>query len=154
MADWTDEEDGYLGYYCPNCGHRGRGDSDILEPGGGIKPGEQRVKCKACNKDIVGPVVDRWIIPNKPSSESRCFIATAVLDGDHVEDLAVLRQFRDSVLLRASLGRKAVRIYETVSPPVASLVASSPIRRVVVRTVVVRPAVWLARRLRPEPGER
>ncbi len=55
------EEYGGIGYYCPNCGHRGWEDSDLLPGTPGYAPGEVRVECSRCGEEIVGKVIQGWI---------------------------------------------------------------------------------------------
>lgn len=55
---------------------------------------------------------------------SACFITTATAgDGPTLD---TLRAFRDDTLLRTPLGRALVRLYESVSPPIAATLARHP----------------------------
>jgi len=85
------------------------------------------------------------------SEASGCFIATAACGPDS-RDVAVLRKFRDTVLLRTALGRMFVRTYYCVSPPLASLVSRSPITQNTIRKILIRPIVWLLGRDRKQPS--
>lgn len=73
-----------------------------------------------------------------------CFIATAACGTSDVPDVVRLREFRDTVLRRTSCGRALIRVYESLSPPVAEVVARSVRARALVRRLVVRPARRLA----------
>ena len=65
-----------------------------------------------------------------------CFIATAVYGSHMAKEVAVLRNFRDDVLLTNSLGRSFVRFYYNVSPPVADYIGEHEMVRTVTRFVL------------------
>ena len=69
---------------------------------------------------------------------SACFITTAVAGEERT--LAALRGFRDDALSPSPVGRPLVRVYETVSPPVADTLAARP------DGVTARTVRWLVRR--------
>ncbi len=73
----------------------------------------------------------------------RCFIATAAYGSALAPELRVFRRFRDEVLLALPAGRAAVSFYYRHSPPVASLVARSPVLRSAARFVLA-PAALMA----------
>ncbi len=63
-------------------------------------------------------------------SIAKCFIASAVFEDPEAPEVLILRQFRDQRLKRSSVGRGLVRLYETVSPPLArSLRGNQPSRQ-------------------------
>ncbi len=70
-----------------------------------------------------------------------CFIATAAYNTPHAEEIDVLREFRDSVLDRHSVGRLFIDLYYRCSPPIADWLRQSPRRRYLVREIVVGPLV-------------
>jgi hypothetical protein len=72
-----------------------------------------------------------------------CFIATAAYGTPTAEQIDVLREFRDVVLLKNTLGRLFVAVYYRVSPPVADFVAGNEVVRTLVRELLVDPIVWL-----------
>lgn len=76
---------------------------------------------------------------------SRCFIATAAFGTPMAAELCILRFYRDTVLLKNSLGRLLVRTYYMVSPPIARVVARSEALRWVVRQVL-KPVIALIKR--------
>jgi hypothetical protein len=80
-----------------------------------------------------------------PASEG-CFIATAVYGTPDCPDLDLLRSFRDRVLLRSRAGTSFVRFYYRVSPPVARAIEKSPALKLIVRKLLVIPAVNLSKR--------
>lgn len=79
------------------------------------------------------------------STTGKCFIATTIYGADS-DEVRVLRAFRDRRMLRSRIGRRGIALYETVSPAIATHLASRPRLRQAVRAAVMSPAVWLARR--------
>ncbi|HBG3257135.1 TPA: hypothetical protein KP562_001318 [Clostridioides difficile] len=49
-----------------------------------------------------------------------CYIATAVYGSYHAPEVMILRKFRDDVLSKYLLGRIFIKVYYTLSPPVAN----------------------------------
>lgn len=74
-----------------------------------------------------------------------CFIATVAYGTPTAENLNTLRNFRDAVLLKNSLGRNAVELYYEVSPPLAKFISEHEPLRTFVREAVLDPVVWLLR---------
>jgi subtilisin family serine protease len=76
-------------------------------------------------------------VPAVPSagegSVGLCFIATAAYGSAWHPHVATLRAFRDHHLRPHAVGRRAIALYETVSPPIAELIAPHPALRAVVR---------------------
>jgi len=72
-----------------------------------------------------------------------CFIATAAYGTPTAEQLDVLREFRDGVLLKSTVGSRLVDLYYQVSPPVADFISESSFVRTLVRELLVDPVVWL-----------
>jgi len=72
-----------------------------------------------------------------------CFIATAAYGTPTAEQINVLRDFRDVVLLKSTLGSQFVALYYRLSPPVADFIARSDLLRTIVRELLVDPIVWL-----------
>jgi hypothetical protein len=83
--------------------------------------------------------------PPPPPPPRPCFIATAACGADTIE-VSVLRNFRDQCLLANSLGRALVALYERLSPPMAAIVARSPLLRAITRKLIVIPAYLIANR--------
>jgi hypothetical protein len=72
-----------------------------------------------------------------------CFIATAAYGTPTAEQIDALREFRDVLLLRNTLGSLFVALYYRLSPPVADFIAGNEAVRTLVRELLVDPIVWL-----------
>jgi hypothetical protein len=74
--------------------------------------------------------------PAEEKSDSRCFIASAAWGSPYVAEVRTLRRFRDEILLPHALGRRFVDFYYRVSPPIAAIVADTPLLKQLVRTLL------------------
>jgi len=72
-----------------------------------------------------------------------CSIATAAYGTPTAEQIDVLREFRDVVLLKSTVGSQFVALYYKLSPPIADFIARSDLLRTVVRELLVDPVVWI-----------
>ena len=72
-----------------------------------------------------------------------CFIATAAYGTPTAEQIDVLRDFRDVVLLKSTVGSQFVALYYRLSPPVAEFIVGNEVLRTLVRELLVDPIVWL-----------
>lgn len=80
----------------------------------------------------------------KPETKSGgCFVATAACGDSFAPEVIELSAFRDSVLLPHRTGRAFVRLYYTVSPPFAAVIAQSGVLRRAAMVLAVRPTVRL-----------
>jgi hypothetical protein len=70
-----------------------------------------------------------------------CFIATAAYGTPTAEEIDVLREFRDVVLLKSTVGSQFVALYYWLSPPVADFIAGNELLRTLVREFLVDPIV-------------
>ncbi len=70
-----------------------------------------------------------------------CFIATAAYGTPTAEQIDVLREFRDVVLLKSTVGSQFVALYYWLSPPVADFIAGNELLRTLVREFLVDPIV-------------
>ena len=64
-----------------------------------------------------------------PAGSTACFVATACFGSPHQETVVTLRQFREIVLKKNSLGRAFVKKYYSFSPPLAKLLGRYRILR-------------------------
>lgn len=71
--------------------------------------------------------------PASSSSSSGCFIATAAYGSDMAQEVIVLKKFRDDYLLKTSAGKKFVKFYYEISPPIASFIKNSKLLKTTVR---------------------
>jgi hypothetical protein len=78
-----------------------------------------------------------------PSPAGGCFIATAAYGTPSAEQIDVLRNFRDTVLLKSIVGSQFVDLYYRFGPPVADFIAENEILRTLVRELMIDPIVWV-----------
>ncbi len=84
----------------------------------------------------VYPFEDSLIIDN-----FRCFIATAAYGSALAPEVRAFRRFRDEVLLAVPGGSALVSVYYRYSPPLAAVIAHSPVLRSAARFVLAPAAV-------------
>jgi len=72
-----------------------------------------------------------------------CFIATAAYGTPTAKEIDVLREFRDVVLIKSTIGSEFVALYYRFSPPVAEFIAGHELLRTLVRELLVDPIVWV-----------
>lgn len=85
--------------------------------------------------------------PTQESGKKGCFVATAVYGDDSAPEVLVLRQWRDTALVRYSTGRYFIRWYYRHGPTLANVAATSRTAGWAAR-VVVGATVWCVRRKR------
>lgn len=78
-----------------------------------------------------------------PTTGSVCFVATAAYGTPGAEQIDVLREFRDTVLVRSTPGSQFVALYYRLSPPIAEVISGNSFLRTMVRELLVDPLVWL-----------
>jgi len=80
-----------------------------------------------------------------------CFIATAVYGSRMAEEVIILKNFRDTILLPNSFGKRFVEFYYDVSPPIAEFIADYEGLRLIVRASLL-PVIglsWVALKIGP-----
>jgi hypothetical protein len=75
--------------------------------------------------------------------QSGCFIATAAYGTPMVEEIQILREFRDKYLMTNSVGKGLVEFYYRVSPPSAEFITERPSLKPIVRAGLL-PAVAMS----------
>jgi polyhydroxybutyrate depolymerase len=81
--------------------------------------------------------------PEPTPSGGMCFIATAAYGTSTARQLYVLREFRDAVLLKSTVGSRLADLYYQVSPPIADFISEHSFVRTLARELLVDPIVWL-----------
>jgi hypothetical protein len=71
--------------------------------------------------------------PNGGGGGGGCFIATAAYESCAAEQVEVLKEFRDNILMKNSVGRSLVRYYYKVSPPLAAYIEAHESLKTAVR---------------------
>ncbi|MEB3335587.1 MAG: CFI-box-CTERM domain-containing protein [Cyanobacteriota bacterium] len=122
---------------CPNCNH-----PVVID------------YCMYCNNSLS---VDQAVVINENqslyahqachSARHACFIATAAMGSPLAAEVLLLSEFRDKLLRRFALGRRLIHFYEQVSPPLATMISHSHASKVVVRTLLIKPASKISKRL-------
>jgi Na+-transporting NADH:ubiquinone oxidoreductase subunit NqrB len=67
------------------------------------------------------------------SSGGGCFIATAAFGSSLAPQVAILRKFRDTILIKSAVGRSFIHAYDRYSPALAGIVEEHETLRVVIR---------------------
>ena len=81
--------------------------------------------------------------PEPTPSGGLCFIATAAYGTQTARQINVLRDFRDDVLLKNTVGSRFVDLYYQVSPPIADFISEDTFVRTLVRELLIDPIVWV-----------
>ena len=75
-------------------------------------------------------IIDAAKGSNKGADGSKaCFVATACFGSPHQQTVITLRQFREVVLKKHSMGRAFVKNYYRISPPLAEGIRRNPVLR-------------------------
>ncbi len=99
------------------------------------------------NESLMGPVVDVTTLSSNDFWETYraenadvdggfCFIATAAWGSTQEPHVALLRKFRDNILLTNAPGRAFVDTYYRLSPPLAHFIGQHPTARAITRTLL------------------
>lgn len=75
--------------------------------------------------------------------EKGCFITTTIYGRADAPEVEVFKQFRNEVLLSYYIGRKLASFYYLLSPYAATLIGKSQFAKLFIKTVVLKPAIYL-----------
>lgn len=67
-------------------------------------------------------------------NDNHCFISTAAFGSEMAPEVSVFRQFRNEFLINNYLGRKLVKSYYFLSPPLANVISRSELLKSITRT--------------------
>lgn len=94
---------------------------------------------------------EAWFDDILLEAKAECFIATAAYGTPLVEEIEVLRQFRDEYLVTNPAGRLLVSLYYTSSPPLAHLISKHDSLKAVTR-MALEPIIWFCSRIIAPPS--
>jgi len=92
---------------------------------------------------VIEGTILQFTTSTPPPSRGWCFIATAAYGTPTAKEIDVLREFRDGVLLKSTVGSQFVALYYRFSPPVADFIAGNELLRTLVRELLIDPIVWV-----------
>ncbi len=90
---------------------------------------------------VIEGAILKFTTGTPPVLPGGCFIATAAYGTPTAKQIDVLREFRDVVLLKSTVGSQFVALYYKFSPPVADFIAGHEVLRTMVRELLVEPVV-------------
>ena len=112
---------------------------------------------KSGNESLVGSVATAQTVASKSFWDTYreenadvdggfCFIATAAWGSTQEPHVALLRQFRDEILMESEAGRSFVQTYYRLSPPLAHFIGQHPVARAMTRALLwpLYGSAWLA----------
>lgn len=74
-----------------------------------------------------------------------CFVSTVCMGSADHPRVRELREFRDQILMRSTVGRRVISAYYSVGPRAADWLANRRMARVIVRLILVIPVAAVAR---------
>lgn len=120
----------------------------------GITPSYEQFLRDRMNRavDLMRSIDNSYAAPSISKKQAdACFVVTATMgDVDHPY-VTALREFRSEWLLRQGWGRAINRTYYRYGPFLASLIEDNHALRSLSLVLLVRPAVWVARRILNAP---
>ena len=97
------------------------------------------------SKEYVDQLIDKYGI-SVPKNKGACFVATACYGNYNAPEVKVLQKFRDEKLLTTFPGRFFVKIYYTISPPIAKMISRSNVMKLLVRRHILEPIISIINR--------
>lgn len=83
-------------------------------------------RAEAFSKTAKNPSVVKAFLKTASETKGRCFIATATFDSEIAPEVMALREWRDQVLAKQTLGLGLISFYESFSPPLARWIDRHP----------------------------
>lgn len=114
---------------------------------------EPRIFCPQCNEPPVRGEFECedcgfvWEEKLFDKEKAECFIATATFGSPTHPKIDSLRNFRDKKLRRNLLGKCLIETYYKISPPIAEIISNSPNLKRISKSLLVKPAIHLAKRV-------
>lgn len=96
--------------------------------------------------EIYNKAIDSVSTQQAQNKSSGCFVATAVYGTPDAEQIEYLRFFRDTALEKCTVGRAFIRWYYKYGQIAANYISTKPNIKMLVRSIIVEPAVYLCRR--------
>jgi hypothetical protein len=106
-----------------------------------LKLEDATAKLRAVDPDYAPPAIEK-------KKTDDCFVITATMGDPSHPDVRFLQAFRDEWLRERGWGASLITLYYRNGPSVAAFIAKSDTRRKVSYRLIVKPAVWLARKLK------
>lgn len=92
--------------------------------------------CIECNRSKGYKNSHEFEPERKREEKDECFIATAAYGSPMAQELYILRSWRDNELSSIYIGRIFIRIYYTISPPIARFIEKHNILKILVRKLL------------------
>ena len=83
-----------------------------------------------------------------PPKKGMCFVATAAYGTPLAPEVIAFCRFRDEVLLLSRIGQLFVNLYYFASPSCARFIGGSPLRRAVIRLLLLQPLLSLVKKIK------
>ena len=95
---------------------------------------------------IVRGVLNANYIQNSKSGaiigQTKCFVATVVLEEPNAPELSILRNYRDTVLCKSLPGIYFIRIYSKYGPHLANYLHVHPVMCLFTKNYIIQPVVF------------
>jgi hypothetical protein len=127
---------------CSNCGNVGfslRGSSIFCVSC------EERFRSWSCNSCSCKNPINKLTLLMPKNAKRGCFIATAAYGDRNAPEVIYLSTFRDNCLDQNVVGKRLIKTYYALSPPLAALISTSKLLQIAVRVIMLKPIVFLLR---------